>query len=76
MIVETLRQIGLQVGIAMEQLDYIEQLQKRAEQEQTINRIADKIRQSLTVDDVFSTVVQEIRQAAKTDRSVIYQFNP
>jgi methyl-accepting chemotaxis protein PixJ len=74
--VETLRQIGLQVGIAMEQLDYIEQLQKRAEQEQTINRIADKIRQSLAVDDVFSTVVQEIRQAAKTDRSVIYQFNP
>jgi methyl-accepting chemotaxis protein PixJ len=74
--VETLRQIGLQVGIAMEQLDYIEQLQKRAEQEQTINRIADKIRQSLVVDDVFSTVVQEIRQASKTDRSVVYQFNP
>lgn len=74
--IETLRQIGLQVGIAMEQLDYIEQLQKRAEQEQTINRIADKIRQSLVVDDVFSTVVQEIRQASKTDRSVIYQFNP
>ncbi|PSB57779.1 GAF domain-containing protein [Chamaesiphon polymorphus] len=74
--VETLRQIALQVGIAMEQLDYIEQLQKRAEQEQTINRIADKIRQSLVVDDVFSTVVQEIRQAAKTDRAVVYQFNP
>ncbi len=74
--IETLRQIGLQVGIAMEQIDYVEQLQKRAEQEQTINRIADKIRQSLAVDDVFSTVVQEIRQASKTDRSVIYQFNP
>jgi methyl-accepting chemotaxis protein PixJ len=74
--IETLRQIGLQVGIAMEQIDYIDRLQKRAEQEQTINRIADRIRQSLAVDEVFSTVVQEIRQASKTDRSVIYQFKP
>jgi methyl-accepting chemotaxis protein PixJ len=74
--IEALRQMGLQVGIAMEQIDYIEQLQKRAEQEQTINRIADKIRQSLVVDDVFANVVQEIRQATKTDRAVVYQFNP
>jgi methyl-accepting chemotaxis protein PixJ len=74
--IETLRQMGLQVGIAMEQIDYIKQLQKRAEQEQTINRIADKIRQSLVVDDVFTSVVQEIRQASKADRSVVYQFNP
>ncbi|WP_373543825.1 GAF domain-containing protein [Chamaesiphon sp.] len=74
--IETLRQMGLQVGIAMEQIDYIKQLQKRAEQEQTINRIADKIRQSLVVDDVFTSVVQEIRQASKADRAVVYQFNP
>jgi methyl-accepting chemotaxis protein PixJ len=73
--VETLRQMGLQVGIAMEQIHYIEQLQKRADQEQTINRIADRIRQSLVVDDVFASVVQEIRQASKADRSVVYQFN-
>jgi methyl-accepting chemotaxis protein PixJ len=73
--IETLRQMGLQVGIAMEQIDYIGQLQKRADQEQTINRIADRIRQSLAVDDVFASVVQEIRQASKADRSVVYQFN-
>ncbi len=75
--VETLRQLGLQVGIAMEQIDYIQQLQKKAEQEQTINRIAERIRQSsLSTDDIFKSVTQEIRQAIKADRSVIYQFNP
>jgi methyl-accepting chemotaxis protein PixJ len=74
--VETLRQLGLQVGIAMEQIDYIEQLQKKAEQEQTINRISERIRQSLVVDDIFKSVVQEVRQAAQADRSVVYQFNP
>jgi methyl-accepting chemotaxis protein PixJ len=74
--IETLRQLGLQVGIAMEQIDYIQQLQKKAQQEQTINQIAERMRQSLTVDDVFKTVVQEIRKAANTDRAVVYQFNP
>ncbi|AFY96376.1 GAF domain-containing protein [Chamaesiphon minutus] len=73
--VETLRQMGLQVGIAIEQIDYIKQLQKRADQEQTINRITERIRQSLVVDDVFASVVQEIRQASKADRAVVYQFN-
>jgi methyl-accepting chemotaxis protein PixJ len=73
--VETMRQLGLQVGIAMEQIDYIEQLQKKAEQEQTINRIAERIRQSLATDDIFQNVTQEVRQAVKTDRAVVYQFN-
>jgi methyl-accepting chemotaxis protein PixJ len=74
--IETLRQLGLQVGIAMEQINYIEQLQKKAEQEQTINRIAERIRQSLATDEIFQNVTQEIRQAIKTDRAVVYQFNP
>jgi methyl-accepting chemotaxis protein PixJ len=73
--VETMRQLGLQVGIAMEQIDYIEQLQKKAEQEQTINRIAERIRQSLATDEIFQNVTQEVRQAVKTDRAVVYQFN-
>ncbi len=74
--IETLRQLGLQLGIAMEQIDYIQQLQKKAEQEQTINRISERIRQSLATDEVFKNVTQEIRQAINTDRSVVYQFNP
>ncbi len=74
--VENLRQLGLQVGIAMEQIDYVGQLQKKAEQEQTINRIAERIRQSLAADEIFQSVTQEVRDAVKADRSVVYQFNP
>ena len=73
--IEILRQLGLQVGIAMEQIDYISQLQKKAEQEQTINRIAERIRQSLATDEIFQGVTQEVRDAVKADRSVVYQFN-
>jgi methyl-accepting chemotaxis protein PixJ len=73
--VEALRQIGLQVGMAMEQLDYLGKLKTRAEQQQTINKITDRIRQSLAIDSIFQNVTQEIRQALNTDRCVVYQFN-
>jgi len=37
-------------------------------------RIALHIRQSLDLDDILKTCVQEIRQVLKTDRAVIYRF--
>jgi methyl-accepting chemotaxis protein PixJ len=74
--VECLRQIGLQVGIAMEQLDYVTKLSTRAEQQQTINKITDRIRQTLDVDAIFQNVTQELRSSMVVDRTVIYQFNP
>ncbi len=73
--VECLRQVGLQVGIAMEQLDYVNKLKVRAEQQQTINKITDRIRQTLEIDGIFQSVTQEIRTALQADRCVIYQFN-
>ncbi len=73
--VESLRQIGLQVGIAMEQLDYLHKLQVRAEQQQTLTKITDRIRQTLEIDGIFQNVTQELRTAMQADRCVVYQFN-
>jgi methyl-accepting chemotaxis protein PixJ len=73
--VETLRQIGLQVGIAMEQLGYLNKLRIRSEQQQTLAKITDRIRQTLEIDAVFQNVTQELRTAMSADRAVIYQFN-
>jgi methyl-accepting chemotaxis protein PixJ len=73
--IETLRQIGLQVGIAMEQISYLQKLQIRSEQQQTLSKITDRIRQTLTVDGVFQNVTQELRMAMTADRCVVYEFN-
>ncbi|MGD1910204.1 MAG: methyl-accepting chemotaxis protein [Rivularia sp. (in: cyanobacteria)] len=34
------------------------------------------IRKSLRIEDIYKTAVREIRQALKTDRVVVYEFNP
>jgi methyl-accepting chemotaxis protein PixJ len=73
--IETLRQIGLQVGSAMEQIGYLEKLRVRSEQQITIAKITDRIRQTLEIDAVFQNVTQELRSALNADRAVVYKFN-
>jgi methyl-accepting chemotaxis protein PixJ len=74
--IETLRQIGLQVGIAMQQIRYLDRLQKQAEQEKASNRIIERIRKAPDIDEIFTVATQEIQEVLQADRSIIYQFNP
>ncbi|MBD2627216.1 GAF domain-containing protein [Trichormus variabilis] len=78
-----LQQIGLQFSLAKSQLDYIQQVQLQsqeisqlAEQEKTVNKIVNRIRQSLDLEDIFKTATQEVRQSLRCDRVAIYRFNP
>ncbi|RMF22797.1 MAG: GAF domain-containing protein, partial [Cyanobacteria bacterium J083] len=74
--IDSLRQIGLQVGIAMEQIEYVENLEKKAEQEETISNLVDRIRGSLKLEQIFRNVTQEVRKVLESDRVVVYRFNP
>ncbi|MGM3307881.1 GAF domain-containing protein [Anabaena sp. WFMT] len=78
-----LQQIGLQFSLAKSQLDYIEQVQLQsqeisqlAEQEKTVNKIVNRIRQSLDLEDIFKTATQEVRQSLRCDRVAVYCFYP
>ncbi len=73
--IDTLRQLGLQVGIALQQSDYLGRLEKQAEQEKASNRIIEKIRKASDIDEIFTVTTQELRKVIKADRTVVYQFN-
>ncbi len=74
--IDALRQIGIQLGIAMQRIEYVGKLEARAEQEQSIAKIVDRIRNSLNLYDILKTATQEVRQLLKADRVVAYRFNP
>ncbi|MTJ46463.1 GAF domain-containing protein [Dolichospermum sp. UHCC 0259] len=74
--VSFLSQVSLQFSQAKTQIDYVQTLARAAEQEKAINRIVNRIRQSLDVETIFQTTTQEIRQALQCDRVAIYQFTP
>jgi methyl-accepting chemotaxis protein PixJ len=74
--VSFLSQVALQFSLAKTQIDYLTELTKRAEQEKAINRIVNKIRQSLDTEEIFRTTTQEIRAALQCDRVAVYEFTP
>jgi len=49
-------------------------LQKQTEREHLMGAIAQRIRQSLNLEEILQTTVAEVRQFLETDRVVIYRF--
>jgi len=74
--IEVLRQIGIQIGVALQRIDYVGQLELRAEQENTVAKIVERIRQSLNLQEILQTTSQEVRKLLQCDRAAIYRFNP
>ncbi len=50
------------------------QFKRQAEQERVARLILQRIRQSLDIDAILNTAVQELRQLLNVDRVVVYQF--
>lgn len=51
-------------------------LQRQIYRERLVNRTAQRIRESLKLDEILATTVSEVRQFLKAERVLIYQFQP
>ncbi|MBE9128006.1 MULTISPECIES: GAF domain-containing protein [unclassified Coleofasciculus] len=81
--VKLLMQVAAQLGVALQQSEYLELLQaqakqqaKAAQQARALARVIERIRQTLDIGTIFSATTQEVRQILNCDRVVVYQFNP
>ena len=73
--VDALRQLGLQVGVAMQQINYMGTLTKQAELDKTSSKISQQIRKAKNIDEVFKVTTEEVQKALEVDRTIVYQFN-
>jgi GAF domain-containing protein/CheY-like chemotaxis protein len=81
--VDLLAQLGAQLGIALLQAEALEkwktqtaELKKAAERQQALTRAIENIRQSLDIDTIFQTTIQEVQALLQVERVAIYRFNP
>jgi methyl-accepting chemotaxis protein PixJ len=81
--IEFAKQIAYQLSTALQQADYLKQLQaqstqlaKAAEREKAVAKITTKILQSLNETTIFQITTQEVRLLFKCDRTAIYRFEP
>jgi len=51
------------------------ELQQQLRREQLVSEVAQKIRDSLDLEEVFETTVNKVRTLLQTDRVLLYQFN-
>jgi GAF domain-containing protein len=79
--VEFFTQIATQLGVALQQAEYLEQVRAQtrqlalvAEQQQTLASVITKIRESLDLNAIFETTTQELRRVLNCDRVVIFRF--
>src|SRR4028119_1362291 len=75
--------VGRQFGVAIQQAQFLgnlqkqaDQLAKAAEQERANIRTIEKIRQSSDIDTIFKTTTLEVRKLLKVERVTIYKFRP
>ncbi|KAF3887934.1 MULTISPECIES: GAF domain-containing protein [Nostocales] len=88
----SLIQVGIQVGIALKQVKYLEEVRQQSERlaklaERETNfvqfifkigqRIVERLQQkNFNPDSLFRSITQELRQLLNVDRVAIYHFNP
>lgn len=80
--VSFLSQVGLQLGVAITQGEYLEQVQTKSEQlvqiaaqEKALTKTINRIRQASDVESFFRTTTQEVRQSLRCDRVAVYRFS-
>ncbi|MGD1910715.1 MAG: GAF domain-containing protein [Rivularia sp. (in: cyanobacteria)] len=76
-----LTQIGTQLGVALQQAEFLQKTQKQAEElakaahrQRALATTVDKIRQTLDIESIFRTTTKEVRQLLEVERVAIYRF--
>lgn len=73
--INLLRDLSAQIGLAFEQATLLKSVAIGCQQTQLLADFTSRIRQSLNLEDILSTSVEDIRETLETDRVLIYCFN-
>ena len=73
--INALKQIAMQLGAAMQQAKYIQQLAETTEQEQLVSKITERLRQTADLPQTLKATARDIRQMLQADRVGLYQFD-
>ena len=75
-LLEMVTDLGRQIGQFVEKKQAEEEVQQQNRRSQLLSDVTLRIRQSLNLQEILSTTVEEVRQFLKADRVVLYQFDP
>ncbi len=74
--IEFVQQIAEHLGVALQQAEYLKQVQNQAEQQKALTGVITRIRKSLDLDTIFKITAFEVRQLLKANRVAVLRFYP
>ena len=74
--IDLFKQLAAQVGLATEQVSFLEQQEEEAERVQLVTEISLRLRQCQHMEELLKTAVKEARRALKTERVLICGLDP
>ncbi|MDJ0597740.1 MAG: GAF domain-containing protein [Crocosphaera sp.] len=74
--IDFLSQLAVEVEYHLKFLHTLQETERTTKQRQLLSSLAYRTRQTPTMETVFNTTVEGAREIVKSDRMMIYQFNP
>ncbi len=74
--IEFVSQIAENLGVALQHNELLLEARYQAEQQKTLTGVIARIRESLDLDTIFQTSVNEVRQLLKANRVGVFRFDP
>ncbi|GAX40763.1 methyl-accepting chemotaxis sensory transducer with phytochrome sensor [Tolypothrix sp. NIES-4075] len=74
--ISLLSQITTELTYRLQSFEFQRELQQQTQAKKSVAKVIDKILRVSTVDKIFQTTTQEIRQLLRCDRVGVYRFNP
>ena len=73
--ISLLERVSVEIAQKLQDLQVEEKLAKQAQKQQSLNKIIDKLQRSYSVEQIFQTATQEVRQLLQCERVAIYRFD-
>lgn len=73
--IDFMKQVGVQVGFALDQAVLIEDQRNAVKQAQLLNRITSRLQESFDQDTIFDSVVEQTKISLEADRVIVYRFD-
>jgi methyl-accepting chemotaxis protein PixJ len=70
-----LKELAIRVGLCLERVSFLTQKEAETLRAQALNEISSRIRDSLTVQDIYQAAIAGVRETIRTDRAVVYLFD-
>jgi methyl-accepting chemotaxis protein PixJ len=74
--IDLMAKIAMQLGFALDRARLVTRVETERGNTQLLGKISQSIRASLNEENVLKTTVEEVRRALKTDRVIVYSFDP